>query len=274
MNDGRLTMEEDFETRVSIEKDRPSVEFPFSPLLIIDGILSRKNFSYAKLPSEPIRLSVLKLDGSCFDIEVAKKATIAELKLAVEAVFSHMPQKGQGKISWPHVWGQFCLSYDGQKLVAETDYLRNYGIKDGDQLHFIRHLSNSCNLRKLRLKKKVFGLKQRKMSLSRVNSYQERENSDIDDSGLCDIESGKLQHYDDDDDEGCTENHGHRLTQFLGEWLSYTKLGTVERTRVEGKTCASKIARGLLGSLRKIKKIVCLCRRKRYSRRDTLRIDS
>lgn len=34
----------------------------------------------------------------------------------------------------PHVWGQFCLCYDGQKLVAETDHLRNYGIKDGDQV--------------------------------------------------------------------------------------------------------------------------------------------
>ena len=34
----------------------------------------------------------------------------------------------------PHVWGQFCLCYAGQKLVLETDYLRNYGIKDGDQV--------------------------------------------------------------------------------------------------------------------------------------------
>ena len=34
------------------------------------------------------------------DIEVRKTATVAELKQAVEAVFSYMPQKGPGKISW------------------------------------------------------------------------------------------------------------------------------------------------------------------------------
>lgn len=34
------------------------------------------------------------------DIEVIKTATIAELKEAVEAVFSHMPKKGPVKISW------------------------------------------------------------------------------------------------------------------------------------------------------------------------------
>lgn len=34
------------------------------------------------------------------DIQVSKTATVAELKDAVEAVFSHMPQKGPAKISW------------------------------------------------------------------------------------------------------------------------------------------------------------------------------
>ncbi|KAF7830306.1 U11/U12 small nuclear ribonucleoprotein 25 kDa protein [Senna tora] len=67
------------------------------------------------------------------DIVVTKTATIAELRQAVEAVFSHMPQKGPG----PHVWGKFCLCYDGQKLVTEKDYLRNYGIKDGDQVRYL-----------------------------------------------------------------------------------------------------------------------------------------
>lgn len=37
--------------------------------------------------------------------------------------------------SWRlHLWGHFCLCYDGQKLVTETDSIRNYGIKDGDQV--------------------------------------------------------------------------------------------------------------------------------------------
>lgn len=44
----------------------------------------------------------------CADIEVPKTATVLELKQAVEAVFSHMPQKGPGKISW-YVHIVICL---------------------------------------------------------------------------------------------------------------------------------------------------------------------
>lgn len=34
----------------------------------------------------------------------------------------------------PYVWGHFCLSYNGQKLVIDTDCIRDYGVKDGDQV--------------------------------------------------------------------------------------------------------------------------------------------
>lgn len=105
--------------RASLEKPRRSIG---------------SSYSYSKLPEEPIKLSVRKLDGSSFDVEVIKSATIADLKLAVQHVFSHMPKKGPGKISWPHVWGHFCLCYDGQKLLTDTDHIINYGIKDGDQV--------------------------------------------------------------------------------------------------------------------------------------------
>ncbi|KAJ1404882.1 Ubiquitin-like domain superfamily [Sesbania bispinosa] len=149
------------ETRLIVanqKSPRRSLTMSFSPL----GIFSRKTSTifYDRLPSQPLRLTVLKLDGSSFDIQVSKAATIAELKDAVEALFSNMPQKEPGKISWPHVWGQFCLCYDGQKLVTEQDYLRNYGIKDGDQLRFIRHASNNFGVRRKRSKKRIVHLKQ------------------------------------------------------------------------------------------------------------------
>ncbi|XP_044471454.1 U11/U12 small nuclear ribonucleoprotein 25 kDa protein-like isoform X2 [Mangifera indica] len=143
----RIAMDE-FSPRFSVDSPRKS-----GPLsLIIDGI-SRKSFSYYKLPDEPLKLSVRKLDGSCFDIEVMKTATIAELKKAVEAVFSHLPKKGPGKISWPHVWGHFCLCFENQKLLTDTDHIKYFGIKDGDQLYFTRHLSSSCNMVKVKSKK-------------------------------------------------------------------------------------------------------------------------
>lgn len=50
---------------LEIEKPRRSLAMPLSPLFLIEG-LSRKSFSYNKLPEEPLNLSVLKLDGSSF----------------------------------------------------------------------------------------------------------------------------------------------------------------------------------------------------------------
>ncbi|RHN70626.1 hypothetical protein MtrunA17_Chr3g0137591 [Medicago truncatula] len=126
-------------TSVSNESPRRSLSIQLSSMIIVDCTLP-----YDKLPSQNLTLTVLKLDSSSFrnlplladfssnsySVEVAKTATVAVLKQAVEAAFRHKPEK----ISWPLVWGQFCLCYEGQKLVTETDYLRDYGIKDGDQV--------------------------------------------------------------------------------------------------------------------------------------------
>lgn len=35
-----------------------------------------------------------------------------------------------------HVWSNFCLCYNDRKLVSETECIKNYGIKDGDQVVF------------------------------------------------------------------------------------------------------------------------------------------
>lgn len=127
--------------RVSPSLKRSGSLICITPL--IDS-LSRPSLSYDKLPQEPLRLTVLKLDGSSFEIEVAKDGRVAELKEAVEASFKHLPKK----VSWPHVWGHFCLFYDGQKLLSDNDEIGCYGIKDGDQLQFTRHVSINYNLRR------------------------------------------------------------------------------------------------------------------------------
>ncbi|KAJ0251873.1 Ubiquitin_4 domain-containing protein [Hirschfeldia incana] len=129
-----------------MEVPRRSLAASISPLRLIDGLPRRRSFNYNQMPEEPIKLTVLKLDGSSFDIQVMKTATVGELKMAVEAAFSHLPITGVGKVSWPHVWAQFCLSYEDHRLLNEADYLIEFGIKDGDQLRFIRHISNYCTM--------------------------------------------------------------------------------------------------------------------------------
>ncbi|CAB4266775.1 unnamed protein product [Prunus armeniaca] len=267
----------------SVERPRRSNSLPFVPLLLIDGF-SRKSFSYSALPQEPLRLSVLKLDGSCFDIEVAKTATVLELKQAVEAVFSHMPQKGPGKISWPHVWGHFCLCYGGQKLVVETDHIRHYGIKDGDQLHFVRHVSISYTLTKKQSKKGLIGSKQNTTSIPRSISLEEIDAIDKEEEQSDrDIEQHDEVFYDSDDIENPKSTHCNgevsiehnesTLPSLLGEWFPYSRLSPVGTTSKRSLACAPSIATGLLVGFRKMFGLCFEKRDKRYSRRDTWRID-
>ncbi|KAK1275550.1 hypothetical protein QJS04_geneDACA001545 [Acorus gramineus] len=92
------------------------------------------SYHYYRLPQQMLKLSVLKLDGSAFDVQVARTANVGQLKMAVEEIFAQSPKEGQGKISWSHVWGHFCLCYDGHKLVDDKVSLRSLNIRDGDQV--------------------------------------------------------------------------------------------------------------------------------------------
>ncbi|CAN0888091.1 U11/U12 small nuclear ribonucleoprotein 25 kDa protein [Linum grandiflorum] len=135
------------------------------PFLSLYGFSDSASFSYSKLPARPITLSILKLDGTCFDVDVKNSATVAELKHAVEAAFSFMPQKGPGKISWQHVWGHFCLSFHGQKLLCEADCISNFGIREGDQLQFIRHVSTTFTFTKKGSIKRMLSTERNKITL-------------------------------------------------------------------------------------------------------------
>lgn len=35
------------------------------------------------------------------------------------------------------MWGHFCLCYDGQKLLKDSDYIGDYDIRDGDQVSIV-----------------------------------------------------------------------------------------------------------------------------------------
>ncbi|XP_068653521.1 uncharacterized protein [Aristolochia californica] len=113
---------------------------PLSP--ISNDCLPRRSFTYCRLPHDIfLKLNILKLDGSSFDVQVVKKASVLELKQAVEEVFSRYPNEEDDNISWSLLWGHFCLCYKSDKLVNNKVSLRTFGVQDGDQLYFVRHIS-------------------------------------------------------------------------------------------------------------------------------------
>lgn len=228
----------------SMEKPRRSISFPLE-------LVSRKSLSYSKLPEEPIKLHVLKLDGSSFGIQVKSSATIADLKLAVKNVFSDMPKTGPGKISWPHVWGHFCLCYDGQKLVTETDHIINYGIRDGDQLHFIRHVTSSYNVTKVRSKRRIIARKQLDLSIS---SSLDSELNDEEDDDYDDMENGRFKRLNDKKKSMIVQQE----CQFGHLWRGWSlhstsRMSSIKRTgSSKGRVCQPGYSRTLLGNFRKI----------------------
>ncbi|XP_059452545.1 U11/U12 small nuclear ribonucleoprotein 25 kDa protein [Corylus avellana] len=89
-----------------------------------------------------MRLSVLKLDGSSFDVAMMNSATVKDLKLAIKKKVNDMEQSKMGHrhISWKHVWANFCLSYNKEKLLDDNSMLQVFGIRNNSQVHFIPYV--------------------------------------------------------------------------------------------------------------------------------------
>ncbi|KAH7291456.1 hypothetical protein KP509_29G017500 [Ceratopteris richardii] len=83
-------------------------------------------------------MSVLirRMDGTSFVLEVQKRGTLFDLKKAIQDKF----EADGYQISWPHVWGHFCLSFNGKKLLEEHTLLYKIGIQNSDELLFVRHI--------------------------------------------------------------------------------------------------------------------------------------
>ncbi|KAJ9179026.1 hypothetical protein P3X46_010855 [Hevea brasiliensis] len=177
-----------------------------------------RRYSYHKLPQQLFKLSILKLDGTSFDVHVGRNASVAELKLAVEEVFASSPKEGQGKISWAHVWGHFCLSYEGQKLINDKACIQTFGIKDDDQIQFVRHLSinYSNSKRQSRNQKATHKPYSTVRPLSRDEEKEQRTFANHSDNNENQDYDSKY-HCEDHDDIPTSE---FKLAHFLREWLS------------------------------------------------------
>ncbi|XP_043724897.1 uncharacterized protein LOC122671626 [Telopea speciosissima] len=216
----------------------------FTPPLCSD-IGPLRSFSYQKLPQQFIKLTILKLDGSSFDIQVSRTASVDELKQAIEDFFNFSPKEDQDKISWSHVWGHFCLCFENQKLVNDKAYIKSFGIKDGDQLCFIRHLSIDYN--PMKNSKSSTDYERETSFSSRSDSLEEKElhredNEDYD--GCCgdQEEKDKYSRNEDGETRDFICQMEFKLAHFLRGWLSYSRLWSRGKLRSRSKSHPSRFA--------------------------------
>ncbi|KAK1323744.1 hypothetical protein QJS10_CPA02g00246 [Acorus calamus] len=186
------------------------------------------SYHYYRLPQQMLKLSILKLDGSAFDVRVARTASVGQLKMAVEEIFAQSPKEGQGKISWSHVWGHFCLCYDGHKLVDNKVSLRSLNIRDGDQDGQLIIHGNQTG----------WILEQTRSSTGSDVLYDIEENSVLDEES---VGGGG-----DDDYMGQTE---FKLANFLKGWLSYARLWSPGKMHsADGRARPSRLMSSCVGA--------------------------
>ncbi|XP_057974319.1 U11/U12 small nuclear ribonucleoprotein 25 kDa protein isoform X2 [Malania oleifera] len=83
-----------------------------------------------------MRIFVLKLDNTSFDVAVLNSATVKDLKLAIKKKINEVEQSKMGHrhISWKHVWENYCLSYHNEKLLHDASGLQDFGIRNNSQV--------------------------------------------------------------------------------------------------------------------------------------------
>uniref|UniRef100_A0A2K5PFS5 SNRNP25 ubiquitin-like domain-containing protein n=1 Tax=Cebus imitator TaxID=2715852 RepID=A0A2K5PFS5_CEBIM len=73
---------------------------------------------------------------------VLKSATVLDLKKAIQR-YMQLKQEREGgiqHISWSYVWRTYHLTSAGEKLTEDRKKLRDYGIRNRDEVSFIKKL--------------------------------------------------------------------------------------------------------------------------------------
>ncbi|PON93981.1 Ubiquitin-related domain containing protein [Trema orientale] len=105
-----------------------------------------------------MRISVLKLDGTSFDVAVMNSATVKDLKLAIKQKVNDVEQSKMGHrhISWKHVWANSCLSYHNEKLLDDKAELQSFGIRNNSKVQFVPYVVSKNTRRHSKRKKHRF----------------------------------------------------------------------------------------------------------------------
>ncbi|XP_019261508.1 PREDICTED: uncharacterized protein LOC109239402 isoform X2 [Nicotiana attenuata] len=139
-------------TLVALLDDPVLSDVPKKPTLMdVDTLISLELGS-------AMRISILKLDGSCFDVTVMNSATVKDLKQAVRKRIddSEQSKMGHRHISWRHVWSNFCLLFHNEKLLDDTAKLQDYGIRNNAQVQFIPYVISRASKKHSKRRKHRF----------------------------------------------------------------------------------------------------------------------
>ncbi|XP_006246140.1 U11/U12 small nuclear ribonucleoprotein 25 kDa protein isoform X2 [Rattus norvegicus] len=110
------------------------VQDPLLCDLPIQVTLEEVNSQIALEYGQAMTVRVCKMDG--------ENATVLDLKKAIQR-YVQLKQEREGgvqHISWSYVWRTYHLTSAGEKLTEDRKKLRDYGIRNRDEVSFIKKL--------------------------------------------------------------------------------------------------------------------------------------
>lgn len=118
------------------------VQDPLLCDLPIQVTLEEVNSQIALEYGQAMTVKVLKADGEVMPIVVVQNATVLDLKKAISR-FMELKQQREGgvkHVSWRYVWRTYHLVFQGEKLDDDKMRLKDYGIRNRDEVTFMKRL--------------------------------------------------------------------------------------------------------------------------------------
>uniref|UniRef100_A0A8C1XW53 Small nuclear ribonucleoprotein 25 n=1 Tax=Cyprinus carpio TaxID=7962 RepID=A0A8C1XW53_CYPCA len=118
------------------------VQDPLLCDLPIQVTLEEVNSQVALEYGQAMTVRVCKADGEVMPIVVVQSATVLDLKKAIRRYMELKQQREGGvkHISWKYVWRTFHLVFNGEKLEEDKKKLKDYGIRNRDEVTFLKKL--------------------------------------------------------------------------------------------------------------------------------------
>ncbi|XP_038619693.1 U11/U12 small nuclear ribonucleoprotein 25 kDa protein [Tachyglossus aculeatus] len=120
------------------------VQDPLLCDLPIQVTLEEINSQIALEYGQAMTVRVCKVDEEVIPVVVVQNATVLDLKKAIQRSVQLRQERegGTQHISWSYVWRTYHLTFAGEKLTEDGKKLREYGIRNRDQVTFSKRLRN------------------------------------------------------------------------------------------------------------------------------------
>ncbi|XP_056310201.1 U11/U12 small nuclear ribonucleoprotein 25 kDa protein [Danio aesculapii] len=118
------------------------VQDPLLCDLPIQVTLEEVNSQVALEYGQAMTVRVCKADGEVMPIVIVQSATVLDLKKAIRRYMELKQQREGGvkHVSWKYVWRTFHLVFNGDKLEDDRRKLKDYGIRNRDEVTFLKKL--------------------------------------------------------------------------------------------------------------------------------------